>query len=92
MARKINDPAPSSCGVDHSTLRKLGTGVYEDDAGRYLHLCLVEICEEAGYEANSENLDIAEEMLRAIVALRWPGVPVLVEPPGEGLPPKSERH
>jgi hypothetical protein len=57
-----------------------------------LHLCLVEICEEAGYEANSRNLDVAEDMLRAIVAKQWPGVPILVEPAGDPVPPKCERH
>lgn len=90
--KRISDCPPSACGVDHSVLRKLGTGVYEDASGRYLHLCLVEICEEAGYAATSENLDVAEEMLRALVAKQWPGVPILVEPDGDGRPLKSERH
>lgn len=83
---------PAGCRVDHSTLRKLGTGVYEDWRGRYLHLCLVEICDEAGYEASSRNLDIAEDMLRALVARQWPCVPILVEPPSEATPPKREQH
>jgi hypothetical protein len=80
------------CGVDHGPLRRLERGVYEDASGRYLHLCLVEICEEAGYEPNSQNLDIAEEMLREVVARQWPGVPILVEPDGDARPLKSQRH
>lgn len=94
MARSTDkdEPGPGSCGVDHSPLRKLGTGIYEEEGGRYLHLCLVELCEEAGYEPNSRNLDIAEDMLRAIVAKEWPGVTILVEPDGEGRPAPSRRH
>lgn len=78
MAGKISDAAPSSCGVDHATLRKLGTGVYEDVTGKSLHLCLVEICAEAGYAPTQENLDIAESALREVVAEKWPGLPIMV--------------
>lgn len=79
MAEKTNK-APSSCGVDHSTLRKLGTGVYEDATGQSAHFCLDEILEEVGLPRTPENLDICEAMLREAVDEKWPGVPVLVTP------------
>ena len=75
MAAKTN---LSSCGVDHSTLRRLAPGIYEDDRGRTAHFCLDEVCAECGLEPTPENLDIAEHALREVVAELWPGVPVLV--------------
>ena len=84
----------SRCGVDHACLRRLASGVYEDASGRYLHLCLVEICEEAGYAPTAANLDVAEEMLRELVAEQWPNLPVLVagDAPSERPPPNTRKH
>ena len=76
MAAKTK--APSSCGVDHATLRRLQVGVYEDTHGRSLHLCLDEICEAAGYDPTPENLNTAECALRELLAEQWPGVPITV--------------
>ena len=68
----------SSCGVDHSTLKRLAPGIYEDDHGRSAHFCLDEVCEACGMPPTPENLAIAEQALRDTVAEHWPGVPVIV--------------
>lgn len=59
-------------------MRKLGPGVYVDEATNAIHFAGEEICEHLGVPPTRANMEIAERAARDVVAACWPAARVEV--------------
>jgi hypothetical protein len=59
-------------------MRKLGPGIYVDEAANAVHFSGAELCAHQGVPATRENVEIAEQAARDVTAKYWPGARVKV--------------